>query len=718
MLNPPNLDKINQICRDSEEADNAIRAEARSNVLLYAGEHYAKRTDAFGGNSRFRETRAHAREQKLRLTKNHIGRIIDYHINSVITAAPGVIAAPNNDNELSDLKSADLHTSVIKGLKKKHDLKRREREGAQDFFINGEVISKVFWNPRKGDLIGYLPKMEDDGETMMTDEWGRPIPGDEAVFKGDLDFKRIWSWDLIRPKHALSAYDAEFLGFNSMVQKDVLKAEYANQPDKLKFIDDASQEQYKIFDPGNGTYSDSKDQVKLREIYWKKCAEYPEGWYCISTSAGILEEGVLPMGIFPLVIGICREYQSSPRGRSPIKTGRPMQAEINRAASKQAEHQVTIGDDKVIMPNGAKLTEGPVMPGVRGFHSTGDSPVVIQGRSGAQFQEYIQYQVEELYSAMNSTELLEEKANGQIDPYAQLYRSMKQKYAFSIYVERFGRYLIDWYTLILETYRAYCPDDEVIPMIGKSEAVNIEEFKNSEPLNYQISLEETTDDVDSSMGRQLVFNQIIQYVGKNLTRNDLGKIISEMPLLKQGNEIFSDLTMDQKIADNIILGLDRGKMPALKPGFPKEYLISRLSQRQVESDYDFLHPQIQQMYDICIMELNNALIAEQQQLKAMQADFIPAQGYLTTCDFYVSDPKNPESTKRAKIPMDSIAWLIDRLEAQGSSLERLEEMPQAAQGRLATQANQGQTAQESIGGTSQTDIQGGNLNVSTYGERG
>lgn len=61
------LNKLNEMYRDSDACDKAIFAEQRSNILLIAGDHYNKRQSNLF--RRIRDNRELTYEQRLRLTK-------------------------------------------------------------------------------------------------------------------------------------------------------------------------------------------------------------------------------------------------------------------------------------------------------------------------------------------------------------------------------------------------------------------------------------------------------------------------------------------------------------------------------------------------------------------------------------------------------------------------------------------------------------------------
>lgn len=679
----PTISEIREIVRGSKEADSKVCAEMRSNVLLYSSEHYTKRLNEVVGNMRGQD--AAPKETKIRITKNHTRRIINQYINSVTGSGPSATAAPTNESEMRDIKAADINKSVIKFARNKYDLPKKHVSQAQNFFVIGEVGSCIMWDYSKGRLLGYKPKTDPETGEMVLDEWGRPEPSDEPVFSGAPIIENIWGWNLIRDKNVETLDESPYLGYEKLALTKDLMEKYGQDEKKKSFIGGGSSEAIRVFDPGNGSYYDSKEQTLITYLFWRPCKEFPNGWWNLSTKDGILEEDELPEGIFPIVYETCIDQPSSARGRSPQKDFRPFQIEINRATSKQAEHQITVGDDKLVIPNGGSISQSAQHPGIKVYKASGPAPVVIPGRAGSQFVEYIDSQIKELYSIAMVPELMEEKKEGQYDPYAQLFKSLRQKKQFSLYADKFDRFIVKFYTLLLEVLRKYLPDDEIIQMIGKSEAVNIQEFKNMDPLTNQIIVEPISDDLETLMGKQLVFNHLLQYVGPNLSRNDIGKIVTEMPLLNEGKRIFSDLVIDEENATNIILQLDRGVMPRLKPGLNKEYTITRLTARQNKSDYEFLPPQSQMNYDVFIEQLNAAMTQEIQAKKALEAEFIPAQGYLTACDFYVPDPVTGKN-HRARLPQDSIDWLIKRLEMQGSTLQRMEQMQMSAQSRLSEHA--------------------------------
>ena len=68
----------------------------------------------------------------------------------------------------------------------------------------------------------------------------------------------------------------------------------------------------------------------------------------------------------------------------------------------------------------------------------------------------------------------------------------------------------------------------------------------------------------SVMGKQIAFNNAIQYVGAKIPPKDIGLILKSMPLLNK-EMAFKGLTQDHDIADNMILALNRGQPVQVNP---------------------------------------------------------------------------------------------------------------------------------------------------------
>lgn len=676
-----------KLYQEADSIDKKLFAEQKSNVLLYSGDHYTRQGSKFWNH--VRDAKQLDNSTKIRITKNHIQRICKKYVNNILNQAPGVTVSPKNESEIQDQKQAQLNKAVWEDVKARHEMRAKIANYAQDFVIQGEIAVKVLWNPDKGEVVAYESQMGPDGTALLGED-GQPVKGN-PIFSGDFDFKRIFTFNLLRDAGARSINDAKWIGDREMIDIDVLKKLVGDDESKQKYISESQDDTYILFDPVMGRYVESKNQCLVVTQAFRPCIEYPMGWYVMMTPNGTLFESELPYGIFPYVYEGFDEVPSTPRHHSIIKVARPWQAEINRAASKMVEHQITLGDDKVIYQAGGKITQGGLLPGVRGIQVSGEAPTIIQGRTGEQYLPYIEAQVSEMYVACNVPEDDEEKMS-QLDANALLYRSMRDKKRYSMYAEKFERFLVRLCQLTLKMAKVYYSDDSLIPAIGRSEMVNIPEFRSSEPLFYQIEIEPQTDDVESKLGKMLQITSVLQYVGSNLKPEDIGKLIRHMPYVN-GEEIFSDLTMDVDNAANDILSIDRGQMPPSRPYDNHEYQIKKLSSRMSKPDYSFLSPEIQQAYEQKIQEHEKIKADQLAELQRAQSGFIPSGGPLTPVDLYVQDPTSPKKTQRARVPYEALIWILNKLEEQGMSQQAIQNMSQGAQADIArmlpTPTNQG-----------------------------
>lgn len=680
MKKPLKIEELNKIFQDAETADSELFSEQRSNVLLITGDHYARKNNKYWAN--IRDSRDLNQEQKLRLTMNHIQRITKIYENSIIANSPGVTITPKNEKEMQDVKSAELNEAVWKDIKDRHKFRQKIRNWIKDYVGIGEVAVKIFWNPHAGKFLGWKPAIDEETGMPLPGEDGQGVASDEPVFSGDIEFERIWGFNLLRDPTAKSEEENKLWIVRKMVDIEKLKAMVGKDPEKLKYIEACKDETYIVFDGNKKGYTDTKDQVLLREFFWKPCVDYPMGYYAITTKAGILFEGELPGGIYPIVYTGMDGMQTSPRHQSIVKVLRPYQAELNRTASKIAETQVT-SDDKLLVQSGTKVTNGGQLPGLRYFQFTGMQPGILPGRAGDQYFQYYDSKAQEMYQAANVELVQEDKA--QQDPFASLFSAMRQKKKFVLYAEDIEDFLADVCETSLKVCKLFMPEDSIVPAIGRDELVNISEFKNTDDLCYQIKIEPMGDDIESMMGRQLTINHALQYVGTQMDKKDIGNMIRAMPF---GNfeKAFQDFTLDQDAVENLLLALDRGEQVQADPADDEQYVIKRLMHRIRMADFKQLDPMIQQNYMMVKGQYEQIAVQKAQALQAAEAGFIPSGGTKVKADMYI-DGKDGK-VERATFPVEALDWLMKRLAEQGSSQEAMAKQNSGAAAEMATMLNQ------------------------------
>lgn len=681
------IDDLNKFFSEAETADADLFAEQRSNLLLVEGTHYQKKNSRFW--ARIRDSENLTQEQKLRITKNHIQRICKQVVNYIVSQAPGVSMKPAQESELSDQKAAQLHQSVWNHIKTKHRLKEKVRQWAEDYVVFGEAWVKIGWDHSAGELIGYQPEVDPmTGMPVVDPMTGQVARTDTPIYSGDFTFERLSAFNVLRAPEAKAISDSPYLIYRKMVPIADLKEMVGEDSDKLKFINESADETFTVFDTNQGTYRTAKDQVMVREYYFRPCRRYPRGYYYYTTSAGVIFEGELPFGLWPILHVGFDEIQTNPRSKSLIKVLRPFQAELNRAASQQATQQVLLGDDKILIQEGTKLTHGGALPGVRAIKFSGMTPQVLPGRGGEQFTQYIAQTTQEMYAAAN-LEYLEADIQGQTDAYTLLFRSIRQKKKYAVPGEKFEQFLIDVANLTLRLAKAYMPEQTVIRAVGRNEIVNLAEFKHADDFGYQVTIEASSEDPESKVGRAMMMQQILQYVGTSLSKDDIGRMIRTMPYFNT-EQASSDLTINYDNATNDILSLDRGEYRPASEHEDHAYMLKRLIHRMKQADFQFLPQGSQMLYARKVKEHEVIIADQQRKMIAAKADLIPSGGYMVTCDIYLPDPMDPSKTKRARIPYEALNWLIKRLEDQGSSIKELSGLPQSSVLSIAAQAGAGQ----------------------------
>jgi hypothetical protein len=664
--------ELNTLYSDAERSLNGHFAEIRTNILLDIGNHHPK-LDRYT-NQRTSITRDNGQQKQIRITKNHIQNITKFIRCTIQNRSPNGGVFPKNNKELADQKAAELNDSVYKHLSDKYKLRPFYSKMIHDFVVCGESWTKVFHDPTGGEF-----------SHMGEDENGNEVP----VFRHGLIYERIPPYNLLTDPDADSDATCSWWCIRKNIPIRKLQDKYEGDEVKLQIIKqsgDANDTDW--FDGFTGMYHNSADYVQLREFYFKPCEEYPQGYFYFATDHGILEQGELPDGV-PIFSSVYDESPENPRGYSVIRQIKPYQIEINRCAAAIITESLVLGHSTVVYQAGSKLSTSSVGNGLKGLsYASANQPTIIPGRSGEQYSEYMAGQISEMYKIAQVPEQDEEKAqSGQNDSMAMLFRSVRDKMKFSLYAEKIEDTILAMIEYSLKLARRYLPDDEIIPIVGKSEAVNIPEFKATSASNYNIKVEPRTDDFSSTMGRSIQLSQVMQYAGGSLPPDAIAHIVRQFPFIND-EELFKDMTVKSDGADAMILALDRGEYPFFFERCDHEYMSTRLQLRMNSADFPLLGTQIQTAYNDRLTAHEQFLQQQNQDAAQATAGYLPSGGGLITCDYYVTSADGKQ--QRARVPYEAMDWLVKKLAAQGTAVENLTNMP------LATQADIGKMNQATL----------------------
>lgn len=652
---------LNKLYDDSEQLDKKLFNRQRANIMLVEGKFYSRKlTDANLSRKASSE-----RQNKLNIQKNYIQKSSKLHVNNLLSMAPGTAVEPRNPTELQDVKSAEINNAVLKYIKEREGIEDEKVKWAEDYYNTGEVFVKIFWDPAKGKFTNqYAPKLTKEGEYEL-DMTGQMQPDKEQpIFEGGMEIEKIYGYNLLRAPGAKSIHTSPYLIIRKLADKKKLIKTFGGNKDARKAIENTSEGSVSIFNSQKSTFEDTKGQIEMREYYFRPCVEYPKGAIVFTTSKGILWSlGELPGDVYPIEYLGYESLSDSPRHDSPIKHIKHNQANINRIATKQAEHQMTLGDDKIITQAGAKVSNGGFKSGVRVLQVAGAAPTLLPGRTGDHYSASYQSEKEEF----NDLGMLREDSqmNSHTDAFALLHQSARNKKYYSLPASKFERFLKRVDEKILALARYAFSEDMVIPVIGKNEIVNISEFKNTKPLEYQIKVVNKSEDADTQIGKYLMFTHFLQYGKDFLSEEVVGEMVQGLPFMNN-EKIFKTLTAKKEYVENIMRRLERGEMVEPKPSDNHSYILEALNSRMMESGFDFLAPDIQDLYRQKVQVHSDAKAQELEDVRRAQAGLIPMEGPLVTVEgLRVPHPSDPEKTIPMRLHKSAIEWLADYAEKQG-----------------------------------------------------
>jgi hypothetical protein len=112
-----------------------------------------------------------------------------------------------------------------------------------------------------------------------------------------------------------------------------------------------------------------------------------------------------------------------------------------------------------------------------------------------------------------------------------------------------------------------------------------------------------------------------------------------------------------------------------------------------QPDFKYLPPEVQQNFQRKKL-MHQQLEAERlRKIQLAQSGFIPTDGPMIACDMYVENPDPTKAPKRARIPQKAVDWLMKKLESQGDTLDRLENMNRGAMAEMAQMLTKNRPAQ-------------------------
>lgn len=703
------ISELRQLFKDGYELDNKMFREHRTNAMLYNGNHYGTKVRDFD-----REYRQNYKydTQAIRITENHINKIITMRASALKALVPDATVRPKNMDEFGDQKRADLHKAVLEDWKKESCFKQDEVRMIKEWMIYGELGLKLFWDDSEGRRLPDLQITELEAEFDEVEEDG--VEGIEITvdkddiktktitrFEGRVRAEIVYPFDIIRDPSAENYKDADWICIKKLVDPENLKRHFKKDDPKYRAVSEKSGDKYNSFRV-NGEYTKTENKTLVKEFYFKPSFRYPEGYFFIiagSDSETILFEDKLPGGIFPISILGYDEISTSPRYSSLIRQLRPNQLQVNLLKSKSVQTILTSGMDRIFVQKGSKLSK-PLKggDGVSVYEYTGQAPITEQGRTGEQFMNAINSNIDQMYNKGNVQEAFDQQSK-QVDAHTALFQSAKQKASYSDYVCKYENFLKEVFEKVLRLSKLYMKDEALVLIAGKDEQVNIPEFKTLNDLGYEICIEAQSEDAESKLGRALDIQKILQY-GANFQGSQLAALIKHMPYMNNEAvlETFPEY-IDYQNALNDICRLDRGDQNVLniRRYENHDYMIQVLTARTKKPDFEFLSQEVQQLYALRIQAHEQIKIQQIQEARAIESDFIPTGGALLRIEGLRKNvgisARGQAKTEPVRIPQEAIDWLLERLQQQGLQLEVLESQQEQVRAEIAGQVVQAEQAQ-------------------------
>ena len=673
---PVEIDRLLENRRKGIQADEFHFAEQRRNVELVKSYHHGNERDFYiiGGRSG---------RTKIKMTANYIGKYVRKKQNRLVTHSPMVKVLPKSGTDREDVKAATLANSVWKDAVSRHNINKLIKKLAFHYVTLGEAVVRIIWDPYKGEATGQGAIRQSDNPDEVN-QYGIKLHKHYAIFNGDIDIEAVLPWNLIRPSSCDNIDKADWLCIDRVVPISTVKSWLAHDAEKYKQVsDNFGNIDYRVITyNSDNQYGIEKDSTIVSEMYFRPTPDYPQGLWFMFTDRVKMFWGELPFGIFPIRYAGFLEAPENARHYSIIRDVTSIQGEINACISKAMEHRVKVGDDKVLVPKGSDIEKGVVSGGIRYSYynpiGTGGVPVVIQGRTGEQHMLQAESLVGILHDIFDEPDDQKPVAANVARPQAPrdadalLHASYKEKEYNAAFAEDFERLIVDTAKLLLKTARSYYTADRLVPMVGKKEYVNISEFTQHKHEDT-IVVEPSSGNAMTVMGKQRAFTNILQYASKAIQPRDIGLIVKNMPLLNQ-EEAFRGLTQDYDIADNMILALNRGTPVEVNPmGEDVLFMIRSLISEIKDSGFLQKPFHVQQLYRQTLRQYQ-MIHAQQQAMEwELNKQMIPANGPLLPIGYYIPDPNSKTGrAKRAMIPKDSVEWLLQRLQAQGITHDKMQ----------------------------------------------
>ena len=307
-------------------------------------------------------------EWENRSVYNMIAPIVETRLAKLGRVRPGLTVRPLTE-DAADISNAKLATRLLRASFSAQEMSAKQQAAAQWAEICGSVFYKAVWNPRGGNLIGWVkgePVYEGDLSTAVVPAYEifpdccyrEGVENQESIIHakvyGVKEIETLWGL-------RLAGRTMEIFGSDAM---QLAGGGYHPQ-----------------FGPGRGERMEDAELVI--EYYERPGAEHPEGRHVIVAGGYVVCDGPLPFlndgngkRGYPLVQQLCLAAAGNFFGCSVIERLIPLQRDYNAINNRINEYAARMTAGNLITEQGSLVNEELL--------DTGIAPgTVIEYRAGA-----------------------------------------------------------------------------------------------------------------------------------------------------------------------------------------------------------------------------------------------------------------------------------------------------------------------------------------------
>lgn len=449
----------------------------------------------------------------------YINELYRYTMDQVATIVSNELTVqviPNNiefSDKMATMVTKQWLDSISYDLK--IDIMRTKWEIQKKIFGEAFVIPQ--WNPDKGDLkqdiMDLFGKGDEDGVVafMQLDEEGRPLPMNDSIRVGDVDFENPLPYHvIIDPQQKYD--DAEWFYWISFKDIYYLKKKFP----KLNFSEDTNRNYQDAW------FSEDVDpkKKKIYNFYHKPNAFLPYGWHIICTSDVVIKS--CPVFVLDLInsqkLPIARftdlDYGFGIRG-TPILYRNLLNIEGGyNKISNQIYNNLEIESPKIIVHETAAF-DGRRMPtGIAVFEYRGNvEPKIVTPSTNTtsifKFREELKKNMDEM--ARQTPMVRGDTPNAQLDSFVALqhFEDLRQQLA-SPDIKNHNDAMATLYRLLIvfasSNYKK--EDQRLLKIIGKNNKVELSYFDPENLMrSYDVRITTTGNLANTKAARtQLMIN--------------------------------------------------------------------------------------------------------------------------------------------------------------------------------------------------------------------